>query len=350
MINRLSNLLLEILLSVFPSKSSEQKIDGGTGSLVSWLIKFGASAAVLAYIFTRLANHEGALSVLIKKLASLDMLKLSLLLSAGSVCMILNWGIEMFKWNKLISPRLGTYWPTSVKGVLTGTTFGVFTPNRTGEFIGRTLALGASQRITAVILSIVNGVAQTMATLTFGVVGFIYLLEVLSIDSIGFLAVRVLQMLLISLWITSLFLYFRLEYALRFFRRVSWLKRIRKHLKHAAGLNAVELNNLYLLSILRFATFMAQYFIVFSLLIDSPNWYDIAGLSMVTLFSSTILSFVPIPDVLIKEAVALSYFALFGYDLSLVATAVLAVWLINIALPAMIGAFILFTYRIFKPA
>ena len=346
--SRISNVLAGVFPSILTDKSSEQSLTIRTRKLISWTLKIGISLAAVLYIIQRIDAHQSSLSSLLSATTVLSYERLIGLMLACIICMVANWSIEMYKWNLLIGTKLGTYWRTAVKGVLTGTTFGVFTPNRSGEFIGRALALGPDQRVTGVVLSIVNGLAQSMATLTFGIIGFLYLLEAFVINSIGVTAVIVLQLMLIALWILSLLAYFRLDIAIEFIERIPFLRSHTKSIKRASGLPHSLLNRLYLLSVLRFVTFIFQYGIVFSLLIDSPNWIEIAGLSMVTLFSSTILSVIPIPDVFIKEAVALSYFSLVNIDLALVATGVLAVWLINIAIPALIGAFMLFSYRIFK--
>lgn len=346
--NRFSNVLVGVLRSLLSTKSSEQNLPLAALKYISWSLKTGVSLAAVLYIFLRLETHQTSLTSLFTASSSLSIANLAGLILAGVICMTANWGIEMYKWNMLIGDKLGVFWRTAIKGVLTGITFGVFTPNRSGEFIGRTLALCPEQRVTGIVLSIINGLAQSVATLTFGVIGFIYLLQTLALDSIGSIGVAVIQFMLLALWIVSLFLFFRMDVAIKMMRGISFLRRYSDSIEMASGLSLQLLNKLYLLSLLRFTTFVIQYGIVFSLLFDSPNWVEIAGLSMVTLFSSTILSVIPIPDVFIKEAVALSYFSLFHFDLGLVATGVLAVWLVNIALPALLGAVILFTYRIFK--
>ena len=346
--NRISNVLVGVLRSMLSTKSSEQDLPVAARKYISWTLKISVSLAAMLYIYLPLETHQSSLGSLSSAIFALPTLRLVGLLMAGLVCMIANWSIEMYKWDLLIGSKLDTFWRTAVKGVLTGTTFGVFTPNRSGEFIGRTLALGPDQRVTGIVLSVVNGLAQSMATMTFGIIGFIYLLETIAIGSLGTTAVIVLQLMLVTLWVLSIFIYFRMDVAISMVERIPFLRNYSKRINRAFGLPPRFLNKLYLLSLLRFSTFIAQYCIVFSLIFDSPNWVEVAGLSMVTLFSSTILSVIPIPDVFIKEAVALSYFGLFQFDLALVATGVLAVWLINIAIPAVIGAFILFSYRIFR--
>jgi len=106
---------------------------------------------------------------------------------------------------------------------------------------------------------------------------------------------------------------------------------------------------LFHLSLLRFITFIFQYLLVFDLLVPGAQWMQVAGAAMLALFSTTVLSVIPMPDLLLRETVAVGYFGLFRFDPVVVSEAVLLVWLINVALPAACGAVVIFTYRIFRP-
>jgi hypothetical protein len=311
-INRLSNLLLAFLNASANVKSSEHVIAPTGGLIISWTIKFGVSVAALYYIFSRILSEGIALDFIFSSVLETSILSIVILSVSSILLASLNWGLEMYKWNMLIKPQLGTHWRTSVKGVLTGTTFGIVSPNRIGEFVGRILALGPSQRVSGALLSFVNSCAQSMATLTFGIVGFMFLIEEFGLDAMGTLASRMIQVLLIMLWASSLFIYFKLP-------ALSKMKSNRRSFDR-----------------------IQKYLTVF----DSLDF----GLAAVTLFTSTILSFVPIPDIMLRETLALSYFGLFGFNLVEVSIGVFLVWFINVAMPAIVGSIVLFSYRIFRSA
>ena len=350
MINRLSNLLLAFLNASANVKSSEHVIAPTGRLIISWTIKFGVSVAALYYIFSRILSEGIALDFIFNSVRESSILSIVILSVSSILLASLNWGLEMYKWNMLIKPQLGTHWRTSVKGVLTGTTFGIVSPNRIGEFVGRILALGPSQRISGALLSFVNSCAQSMATLTFGIVGFMFLIEEFGLDAMGTLASRMIQVLLIMLWASSLFIYFKLPALSKMKSNRKSFDRIQKYLSVFNSLDFTMLNRLYILSMVRFVSFLGQYFLVFGFIIDDPNWVAIGGLAAVTLFTSTILSFVPIPDIMLRETLALSYFGLFGFNLVEVSIGVFLVWFINVAMPAIVGSIVLFSYRIFRSA
>lgn len=329
-------------------KSSEHPYIRPLKLIFAWLIKLGAAALAIWYILHRLVAEEVHLESLWLQVTNHNLFELTAITAVSLLLVALNWGLEMFKWNLLIAPQLGTRWQTAVKGVLSGTTFGVFTPNRFGEFIGRVLALGPKQRITGTLLSFVNGVAQTVATFTFGVLGMIFLLETAGHQALGDIGTYVLELTLLILWLLVMAVYGRLNRLTLPGRVLKWWPSGAQYMSAVRAVDSSKLHRLYGLSLLRFTTFIAQYWCVFYYLIDSPDFVTISALAMLTMFSATMLSFVPIPEVLLKEAVAISYFSLFHFDLIDVGQAVLLVWILNVALPAVVGAMVLWTYRIFR--
>lgn len=345
---RLSNLATAAYSPFLAAKSSEHK---GRKLRTAWaiLIKVGVSGAALWYIHARIT--EGAAFIQWPALwdAALSAEFLFFFVLPAAALMVLNWGIEVVKWHGLVGPRYGIRRRTAVKAVLTGTTFGVFSSNRLGEFAGRILALQPKHRVGGSLLSFVNGAAQSLATFTFGALALLYLLESFGTESMGPVGSRILQAIVIFSWLMALTVFMRINALGNLLVNTSWLSRFKHHFEGMATVGRPELFRLYHLSLLRFVTFILQYLVVFHLLIPDPQWVQVMGASTLALFSTTILSFAPVPDLLLREAVAISYFRLFQFDALLVGEAVLMVWLINVALPAIIGAAVMFTYRIFRP-
>ena len=98
------------------------------------------------------------------------------LTSAVLILMIANWSIEAIKWKLLVEPLEKINFIHSMKGVLSGVTVSIFTPNRIGEFAGRVFFLNKSDKIQATIMSLIGSVAQLLVTVIGGVLAF-YILE-----------------------------------------------------------------------------------------------------------------------------------------------------------------------------
>ncbi|MEZ4720549.1 MAG: lysylphosphatidylglycerol synthase domain-containing protein [Flavobacteriales bacterium] len=350
MIERFSNVALELGQLILFGKSSKQRLNQNLIFWFSILFKLAISGGAIYYIIIRLFEYETNLSVsefLVNQFSPAQFLWFA---AIAITLMAANWGVEILKWHHLLSNEFNTRFRTAIKGVLSGTTFGVFTPNRTGEFIGRVLAVQGKNRVGATVLSFVNSLSQTLATLSFGIIGLVYLIEVLALEDIGLIASRLTQMILIAFWAIMVMLYFKIGrlHALTSGNRI--FGKLAKHLNVLTEVSVSSLNRLFLLSIFRFLTFIAQYLLVFGLLYPEANFIQIGSLAILTMFSTMVFSMLPVPDLLMREAMALSYFGLFNFDLILVSKAVFLVWCFNVAIPALIGAIVLLTHRIFRSA
>lgn len=343
-----SNLREANLQKTVWTKTSEQVRAIISNKWFGFLLKLLVSGAALAYIIDKVWYSLQSQSFLEVFHPTSSLISFLVLLIPMSLLMTANWGLEVIKWKALVSKEYPITWRRSVKSILSGTTFGVFSPNRSGEFIGRILALPMEQRMKGAVLSFVNGLAQTLATYTFGVLGIIFLLETHGESVLNSLSIRILQITLVLtvIILLSMYLNFRL-----FARYLASIKFIREKARYVNVLKRTDrslLIRLYNLSIIRFSVFLAQYALVFIWIGVDHDWLSLGMASVLSLFSSTIVPFLPIPDLLVRESVALSYFDLYGFDQIIVSAAVLYIWLLNIALPAIIGAIVLFTYRIFR--
>ena len=98
-------------------------------------------------------------------------------LIAVFILMIVNWGIEAFKWKLSVQKIQRLTFFTSFKAILSGTSFSVSTPNRVGEYLGRILYMSEGNRLKAISLTIAGSMSQLIITLFMGMLGFIMLQE-----------------------------------------------------------------------------------------------------------------------------------------------------------------------------
>ncbi|MEQ9188180.1 MAG: hypothetical protein RLP15_10640 [Cryomorphaceae bacterium] len=345
---KVSKLIARTLGANDGTGSSEHQLQRSSYRLLGLVLKTLISIAVLFFIYYRFISAEQQLSVL----AYVSLLQLTvgmvvLTLAAGCF-MALNWGMEVIKWKLLVGSQFDLTWKRAAKGVLSGITFGLFTPNRVGEFFGRVLTLGDGQRLKGALLSMVNGLAQTVATLTFGVGGIVLLLTQFGPSSLGWIPTVILQVTVLLTLALSLVLYYRIDLFSELLIRIPRLKKYAEQIEVFASLSNSLLTKIYMLSLVRFGTFIVQYLIVFHALMPGQGLLETLSASILTLFSITLLPFVPVPDLLLRESFALSYFELYQFDPIGVSIVVFVVWGINVALPSVIGAATLYTFRFFK--
>ena len=93
--------------------------------------------------------------------------------------MISNFLIESIKWRLVVSSNNSISILKAVKGVLVGQTFAFFTPNRIGEYAGRTLYLEEGKKLMGVyfwrVLLIANSIILIFVILHFYIQKFSYM-------------------------------------------------------------------------------------------------------------------------------------------------------------------------------
>ncbi|HMW95595.1 MAG TPA: lysylphosphatidylglycerol synthase domain-containing protein, partial [Chitinophagales bacterium] len=143
------------------------------------------------------------------------------------ILMIINWSVETIKWKFLIDKIHFISWLDALEGILFGITFSMFTPSRVGEFGGRVFALN-SDRIQAIVSTILGSATQLVANISLGVIGFLsYLLifekfEKYTLSIVFFLALFLVLLLHICL--------FNLDIIATKFPKVKQLENIRKYI------------------------------------------------------------------------------------------------------------------------
>jgi hypothetical protein len=337
----MSKLLSSIYTKHVLLRSSEQRIAG-------LILKVVLSMAVLYFIAVRVQSAEVELSISAFIKARTWGLEAGLWMVSAMILMLVNWTTEVIKWRMIVISQFHISWKRALKGVLSGISFGIFTPNRTGDFLGRVLSLETGTRTKGVLLSMINGIAQTVATFAFGALGFVLFLTVAGVEQWGWIPTLGLQSLVLAAMLLILLFYYRLDVLADLLATLPFLGRLRSQLHVLGAISSTVLSRLLLLSAIRFLSFLVQYAVVFQLILPEAVLSEVLTATILTLFSITILPFLPIPDLLLRESFALGYFSIYHLDPIAVGVVVFLVWMINVAFPSLLGMFMLYTYRFFK--
>jgi len=86
------------------------------------------------------------------------------------VLLPINWLIEAVKWRLVLRKSHSITLKNAFKSVLAGTSTGVISPNRVGEFAGRILLLPENIRSEAIGLNFVCSFTQLWSTILFGTI------------------------------------------------------------------------------------------------------------------------------------------------------------------------------------
>lgn len=288
-----------------------------------------------------------------------------LLLAAAGIP--LNWGIEALKWQRMIRKLEPIHWIHCIKAVLSGVTISLFSPNRTGEFLGRIFMLEKASRIESSIVTIATNISQLIMTILFGSAalwiypqmdpGFSRRLQ----DWPPFLLYVALPALLILLLALYLNLHNLNTVLSRFpvltaFLPAVWQRKILDHLGVLTRYRSRDWWISLLLSGLRYQVFALQFLLI--TLAFLPGFSFIEGYFLIALIflSLTVIPGFALADIGVRGSVSLFifgfYFSLHQMDPGQHTLAVLSistvVWLMNILFPAILGSFGIFQMKFFR--
>jgi hypothetical protein len=267
--------------------------------------------------------------------------------------MPVNWAIETYKWYVLVNKFQSISFIKSFESVLSGLSFAMNTPNRIGEYGGRVLYLEPGFRLRGVALTVLCSVSQLLITLLFGWISLLILekpLKLAHFTGTGFSSLifdLFLYGTLIVSVITGIF-FFRMPWLVSLMQRFPKVKEKFSFAFVLEHLTAITNGKILFYSFLRFIVFALQYVLVWNALqAEIDGWQGFWCISLVFLIMSIIPSFA-IAEIGIKGKVALSIAGIFTANSLALLAGTVTLWLLNLALPALLGSIFLLTIKIFK--
>jgi len=270
------------------------------------------------------------------------------------VCLLMfvNWGFELLKWRFLIGriERISIF--QSIIAVFSGITVSTITPNRIGEYGGRVFVLEPSNRWKGVVLTIVGSISQLITTLCIGIASVLVIYPLFNLPDVMDFAIVFLAVLLFFIFLTF---YFNVSVILNIIERIKFLKKIIKYLTVLSELQKRELVIVLFYSILRHLVFSFQFYLLFLLCGIDLHFYQSFVITSVIFLVLTAIPTIALAEFGVRGSVTLVVFGLFFKANSniefiniAVVTSAFLLWLVNIAIPAIIGSFFIFRLKIFK--
>lgn len=265
--------------------------------------------------------------------------------------MVLNWSIETRKWQLAVRRVQKISFWQGFKAVLTGVSFSVTTPNRTGEYLGRVLYMEEGNRLRTISLTILCSMSQLLVTLFAGIIGLLFLWNrILQAEPVSGWSYIGLQILLfgsvLALIILTLF-YFRVSLFARWIDRLSRKEKFAFLLVELGALNATILWRLLSLSTIRFGVFILQYFLLFSFFGVEVGFLEtLWSTSLVFLILAIIPGFA-LADLGIRGEVNLKVLGLFSTNAIGIGFTAVTVWFINLIIPALAGSLLILGIKFF---
>jgi hypothetical protein len=267
--------------------------------------------------------------------------------------MLLNWGIEARKWQLLVLHVQPFSFIQAFKSVLAGCSITMLTPNRIGEYGGRILFLKEENRVKAISLNIASGISQLLITMIMGCAGLIFL-RFFSHTNNNALSVLpdfwgnvLIYFSIASAGLLFLF-YIRLGWLVRLIEKMPAFDKAVKHITVLDDFSARQLLRILSLSLLRYLVFVLQYILLLQVMevniqVDLCFWL-ISVFYLVMAVAPTI-GFLELP---VRAKASMELMKLYSTNTLGIETAALAMWVINLVIPALIGSLLILGIKIVK--
>ncbi len=252
-----------------------------------------------------------------------------------------NWYFEILKWQNLSGYVRSNSLKQASKESLSSFTAAIFTPSRIGEYGAKCLYYARSSWRKIIFLNFLGNMAQLFATYFFGIAGLLFLITTLDLPLPAFNATLVAGLLIspfVIYWIMKKFRIRLKGYSIQ--RLEDSFHNVPETLRWKT----------IIYSTARYLIFTHQFYfllLVFKVDVSYP-------LLISAVFSTYILaSIIPtmiIFDALIKGGFAVWVFGFLQVPQVVVLTVVLTAWILNFALPGVIGSYFVLKYKKAAPA
>lgn len=266
----------------------------------------------------------------------------------ATIClMVVNWGLEAYKWQLAVTKVQPISFIRAFKAVFSGVSFSVTTPNRVGEYFGRILYMEDGNKIKGISITIVGSISQLITTILMGFLGlFFFRNNLIAADILSPIWVQaIFYGTGIGLIILTLF-YFRLSWIVKIidklpaFRRYSWV------IEALEQFNATLLLRFLSISISRFLIFITQYYLLFRLFgVDVNIWQTWMGISVMFLVMAVIPTIALFTDLGLRSELSIKLMGLFSTNHLGISLTSIGIWLINLVIPAIIGSLFILGIR-----
>lgn len=242
---------------------------------------------------------------------------------------LVNWTLEILKWQNLANTLRSITFFESLKQSLFSLTASLITPNRIGEYGAKALFFNKSQTKKCLVLNLIGNLSQLAVTIFFGMIGCFFIWQ----NHPSFLeTTKVLNYLFafIFLILTGCGIWF---YYKKF-----------KSIPFQTYPKALVLKTLGL-SLSRYVVFNIQFYVLLVLFNFPIDIFTALTFTSSMYLLASIIPAISLFDVVIKGSISVYLFGLLGYNAITILSIVLVMWILNFAIPASIGSYFVLTFK-----
>jgi hypothetical protein len=266
----------------------------------------------------------------------------SIFLFAAIFLVVLNYGLEAKKWQILLSPLQLVNWENAYKSILAGITISIFTPNRTGEVIGKVVYLDLHEKMKAALLNFSGSMAQMICTSLAGLWGTIIYLHFYAFKDIDLPAIEVIYSIAVVCSILAFLIYFNQQKFFTWISNKKWAKKIHISFTNQQQFKSSLQITVLMLSIIRYFVFSSQLVLLLLFCGIDAEVFQLLLLSTIFFMVMWFLPSFALTELGVRGSVAVLLFQNVSQNISGALLAVVLLWIINVAFPALTGCFYVF--------
>ena len=274
--------------------------------------------------------------------------------------MLVNWGLESQKWRFMIAKIERISFLRSLQAIFAGSSISFFTPNRTGDYIGRVFILDKASHVNGILITILGSMSQLLITILIGTLSALVFISKflgtgLFFSGYGFIGI-VCFIILLDLLLIILLVNIRFVSVLRDKLFRLGLKRFRKHMAVFSLFRPGDMVYVIGMSLLRYIVFTGQFLLLLRIFsVPVPLFNGIIIISLV-FFVLSIVPTVTLTELGVRDSAAVYFFGIgLASSKGMPDTILLGIlsastllWIINLAIPAVIGTLFVFRLNFFR--
>lgn len=300
-------------------------------------LKLAVVIGAFYFMYLQLANNDLLSFTQLKQQISLLFPKNSWLLLLLLLFTDLNWILEIFKWKTLASVEKKITFSEAYEQCFASLTASIITPNRIGEYGAKALYFEKKMRKKVMVLNLVGNLSQLVVTVFFGIFGMAFLLINFNFKMPEFN----FQKLIFLIAFILLLILFRNRLGItHYFEK--YYGKIHRYLR-------VLSVHIYIktigFSFLRYLVFSYQFYFLLRLFHIEADYFILINLIFSTYFIASVIPSLAIFDWVIKGSVAVVVFGVIGINPLTIVTVTTLMWLLNFAIPALLGNIFVLNFK-----
>lgn len=266
---------------------------------------------------------------------------------------ILNWCIEILKWQFLVKKIEPSSFYKSAKAVLVGQSFAFNSVNNMGEAFGRAICLKSENRMVGAFASVIGTSGLILITFCLGWLGSICLSIMYPTNTIiSFGLPKIYYWLFMAATLVGF--YFGFKWYYNFNKMPEWLKKITLKFSNEASINMAapytkkDLTFLLVFSLVRFVVYSIQFIITLKLFAININLLPSISITFALFASLLALPSIAFTELAIRGQLSLYFFSLVTPNAIGIVFGSVIFWIINKVVPAMFGTILALSLKIYK--